>query len=52
MFQLLTGTGFDVLDFRELFAPDAAVDHPYYSFVPAEWARRWQAEEIWRARKR
>jgi SAM-dependent methyltransferase len=52
MFQLLTGTGFDVLDFRELFAPDGAVDHPFYSFVPAEWARRWPAEEIWRARKR
>jgi SAM-dependent methyltransferase len=52
MFQLLRTTGFDVLDFRELFAPDDAVDHPYYKWVPAEWAKRWPAEEIWRARKR
>ncbi|HKV86955.1 MAG TPA: class I SAM-dependent methyltransferase [Candidatus Dormibacteraeota bacterium] len=52
MFRLLRETGFDVVDFRELFAPDDAIDHPYYSFVPAAWARRWPAEEIWRARKR
>ena len=52
LFQLLRKTGFDLLDFRELFAPDDAVDHPWYSYVPAEWARRWPAEEIWRARKR
>jgi SAM-dependent methyltransferase len=51
MFQLLRRTGFDVLDFRELYAADDAVDHPFYNFVPAEWAQRWPAEEIWRARK-
>ena len=52
MFQLLHKTGFEVVDFRELFAPDDAVDHPYYKWVPAEWAKKWPAEEIWRARKR
>ena len=52
MFQLLLKTGFDVVDFRELFAPDKAIDHRYYSYVPAEWAKRWPCEEIWRARKR
>lgn len=52
MFQLLRKTGFDVVDFRELFAPDDAVDHPHYNWVPAAWAKRWAAEEIWRARKR
>jgi SAM-dependent methyltransferase len=52
MFKLLRETGFEVIDFRELFAPDDAVDHPYYKWVPAEWAKRWPAEEIWRARKR
>jgi len=51
LFQLLRKTGFDVVDFRELFAADDAVDHPYYKWVPAEWAKRWPAEEIWRARK-
>ena len=52
LFKLLREAGFEVLDFRELFAPDGAVDHPYYSTAPAEWARQWPAEEIWRARKR
>ncbi|MHB8588053.1 MAG: class I SAM-dependent methyltransferase [Candidatus Dormibacteraceae bacterium] len=52
LFQLLRKTGFEVVDFRELFAPEDAVDHPYYSYVPAEWAKRWPNEEIWRARKR
>ena len=52
MFQLLLKTGFDVVDFREVFAPDDAVDHPHYNWVPAEWAKRWAAEEIWHARKR
>lgn len=52
MFQLLRRTGFEVLDFRQLYAPDAAQDHAYYAYVPAEWAKRWPSEEIWRARKR
>lgn len=52
LFQLLRRTGFDVLDFRQLYAAADAVDHPYYSYVPAEWARKWPSEEIWRARKR
>jgi ubiquinone/menaquinone biosynthesis C-methylase UbiE len=52
LFQLLNKTGFEVVDFRELLAPDDAVDHPYYKWTPAEWAKRWPAEEIWRARKR
>lgn len=51
MFGLLRQTGFDLVDFRELYAPDDAVDHPFYNYVPAEWARKWPAEEIWRARK-
>ena len=51
LFQLLRRTGFDVLDYRQLYAPDDAVDHPYYSYVPAEWAKKWPSEEIWRARK-
>jgi SAM-dependent methyltransferase len=49
--RLLRGTGFDVVDLVELFAPDDAEDHPYYEFVPAAWARSWPAEEIWVAAK-
>lgn len=51
LFQILRRSGFDVLDFRELYAPDDAIDHPYYSYVTAEWARSWPSEEIWKARK-
>jgi len=50
--RLLRSNGLDVLDLIELQAPAAAETHPYYGFVPAEWARKWPAEEIWKARKR
>jgi SAM-dependent methyltransferase len=49
---LLREAGFDVERLVELQAPPEAADHPYYDFVPAEWAQRWPAEEIWVARKR
>jgi SAM-dependent methyltransferase len=52
MLRLLRDTGFDVLGLWELRAPKRATDHEFYDFVPAEWARRWPAEEIWKARKR
>jgi ubiquinone/menaquinone biosynthesis C-methylase UbiE len=52
LFQLLRRTGFEVVDFRQIYAPEDAVDHPYYSYVPAAWAKKWPHEEIWRARKR
>ena len=49
--RLLRASGFRLLDLIELYASPDAEDHAYYSFVPAAWARRWPAEEIWRARK-
>jgi SAM-dependent methyltransferase len=52
MFQLLRKSGFEVTDLIELYAADSTVDHPYYSNVPAAWAKRWPAEDVWRARKR
>jgi ubiquinone/menaquinone biosynthesis C-methylase UbiE len=52
LFRILRENGFELVDFRELYAPDDAVDHEYYDYVPAEWARKWPSEEIWRARKR
>ena len=51
LFQVLRRAGFEVLDFRELYAAEDAVDHPYYQYVTAEWARQWPSEEVWRARK-
>ena len=52
MLRLLRDTGFEVEDLIELYAPDGAETHPYYSYVTAEWARQWPSEEIWAARKR
>ncbi|TME72781.1 MAG: class I SAM-dependent methyltransferase [Chloroflexi bacterium] len=52
LFQILRRSGFDVIDFRELYAAESAEDHPYYQYVSAEWAKQWPSEEIWRARKR
>jgi SAM-dependent methyltransferase len=51
MFRILRANGFELLDFRELFAPEDAADHVYYTEPPAEWAKKWPSEEIWRARK-
>jgi SAM-dependent methyltransferase len=49
MFRILRANGFQLVDFRELYAPEDAVDHVYYKEPSAEWAKRWPAEEIWRA---
>jgi SAM-dependent methyltransferase len=52
MLRLLRTNGFEIVDLIELFAPPEAVDHPYYDYVPAAWAKQWPAEEIWVANKR
>jgi ubiquinone/menaquinone biosynthesis C-methylase UbiE len=49
--DLLASAGFAVERLLELYAPDDAKTHEYYSYVTAEWARKWPAEEIWVARK-
>lgn len=51
MVRLLRTNGFTLLDMVEVFAPEDAEDHPHYTYVPASWAKKWPAEEIWRARK-
>lgn len=48
---VLRANGFDVERLVELQAPADARDHEYYDFVPAEWAKRWPAEDLWVARK-
>jgi SAM-dependent methyltransferase len=50
--RLLRESGFDVEGLWEIQASESAKDHQYYDFVSAEWARKWPAEEIWKARKR
>jgi hypothetical protein len=50
LLAILRGNGFQLLDFRELFAPEEAATHEYYDDPPVEWAKQWPAEEIWRLR--
>jgi SAM-dependent methyltransferase len=52
MLRVLRDSGFEVEGLWEIQASESAEDHRYYDFVSAEWARRWPAEEIWKARKR
>ena len=51
LIRLLRSSGFEVLDLIDVFAGEHAIDHPHYSYVSADWGRRWPAEEIWRARR-
>jgi SAM-dependent methyltransferase len=51
LLRRLRDAGFEVLDLIELYAPKDAVDHPFYDYVPAAWAKQWPAEEIWVCRK-
>jgi SAM-dependent methyltransferase len=51
MIRILRKNGFEIEALHERLAPDDAEAHGYYDFMPAEWARRWPAEEIWVARK-
>jgi SAM-dependent methyltransferase len=48
---LLRDSGFEIERLVELQAPADATTHPFYSDIPAEWARQWPGEEIWVARK-
>jgi hypothetical protein len=48
--RLLRGSGFEVTDLIELRPPEQASTR--YRFITLDWARRWPAEEVWKARKR
>lgn len=50
--RLLREHGFEIERLVELQAPADAVDSPTYSYVTADWARKWPSEEVWVARKR
>jgi SAM-dependent methyltransferase len=51
LIDLLRSSGFEIERLVELYAPGDAETHAYYSYVTAEWAQKWPAEEIWAARK-
>jgi hypothetical protein len=49
MIRLLCDSGFEIEDLVEVAIPEGATTR--YPFVTPEWARRWPAEEVWKARK-
>jgi SAM-dependent methyltransferase len=51
MIRVLGENGLVVEALHERLASETSEEHEYYDFIPAEWARRWPAEEIWVARK-
>jgi hypothetical protein len=51
LLRLLRRSGFEFQDLVEVYAGADTEDNSVYDYVPVEWARRWPAEEIWRARK-
>lgn len=50
MFRILKGSGFQVENFIEIYAPQDA-EPSRFEFVSLEWAQKWPPEEIWVARK-
>jgi len=48
--RLFRATGFEVLDFWEIQAPESSEGEQFW--VPAEWARKWPSEQAWRLRRR
>jgi SAM-dependent methyltransferase len=50
LIALLRANGFELENLFELYSRADAVDHEYYG-SNVEWAKKWPAEEIWRARK-
>ncbi len=48
--RLLRANGFEVLDLIEIQAPPEA-SSGRFDLVDPEWARKWPAEQIWRARR-
>jgi SAM-dependent methyltransferase len=49
--DLLRANGFEIERLVEIQAPADAETHHFYSYVTAEWAKKWPCEEIWVARK-
>ena len=50
--RVLQGSGFEIERLVEIQAPPDAVDSARFTFVTADWARKWPSEEVWIARKR
>jgi SAM-dependent methyltransferase len=51
MVRLLRDTGFEVEDLVEIQVPKG-IEETRFPWVTSEWAHRWPAEEVWKARKK
>lgn len=51
LIRILRANAFEIEALHERLAPASIEDHDYYDFMPAAWAQRWPAEEVWVARK-
>lgn len=49
MIRLLRRSGFEIEDLIEVQIPEGAASS--YTYVTAEWARKWPCEEVWKVRK-
>jgi SAM-dependent methyltransferase len=49
--RLLRANSFEIEDLLEIQGPEGATSDPRWTYVTPDWARRWPAEEIWKARK-
>ena len=49
---LLRATGCESERLIDIQAPADAETHHRYSYVTADWAKKWPCEEIWAVRKR
>lgn len=47
--KLFRTTGFEVIDYLELGAPPNATEDKFS--IPAEWAKKWPCEQVWKLRK-
>lgn len=52
LIDILRANGFEIERLIEIQAPADAETHNYYSYVTADWARKWPTEEIWVCRLR
>jgi hypothetical protein len=46
--RLFRNTGFEVLDYHELQAPEGAPDR---FAIPGSWAQHWPSEQVWKLRR-
>jgi SAM-dependent methyltransferase len=49
--RLLRANGFDIDSMVELYAPEEAQAHSFYTVAGTGWGRKWPVEDLWTARK-